>query len=191
MTFSPQHVRVSVRDAVATVVLDRPPANAFDPGLIAELRTTLEPLAADPEVRCRSWDPVAALSRNRIELVDLLLGCAWPGAVAVPLNTALRGDSLAHVLTSSGARYLLLEAEFAGRVAEAGYDGVTWVIGTGPAPGPHGRPRLAAAVSALDPAVSEIQPPLCGPRGTDGRVFRARAVHPSGSANRARPRDQR
>ncbi|MEV0109476.1 enoyl-CoA hydratase-related protein [Nocardia sp. NPDC050799] len=49
---SPQHVRVSVRDAVATVVLDRPPANAFDPGLIAELRTTLEPLATDPEVRC-------------------------------------------------------------------------------------------------------------------------------------------
>lgn len=52
MTPSPQHVRVSVQDAVATVVLDRPPANAFDPGLIAELRTTLEPLAADPEVRC-------------------------------------------------------------------------------------------------------------------------------------------
>lgn len=100
----------------------------------------------------RAGDPVAALSRNRIELVDLLLGCAWLGAVAVPLNTALRGDSLAHVLASSGARYLLLEAEFAAPVAKAGYDGVTWVIGTGPAPGPHGRPRPAAAVSALDPA---------------------------------------
>ncbi|MFI2230357.1 AMP-binding protein [Nocardia testacea] len=100
----------------------------------------------------RAGDPVAVLSRNRIELVDLLLGCAWLGAVAVPLNIALRGDSLAHVLTSSGARYLLLEAEFAGRVAETGYDGTTRVIGTDTAPGPHGRPRPAAAVSALDPA---------------------------------------
>lgn len=100
----------------------------------------------------RAGDPVAALSRNRIELVDLLLGCAWLGAVAVPLNTALRGDSLTHVLTASGARYLLLEAEFAARVGEAGYDGVTWVIGTDSAPGPHGRPHPAAVVSALDPA---------------------------------------
>ncbi|MBM4576067.1 hypothetical protein GS415_11840, partial [Rhodococcus hoagii] len=30
----------------------RPPANAFDPALIAELLSVLPPLAADPDVRC-------------------------------------------------------------------------------------------------------------------------------------------
>ncbi|WP_280417957.1 AMP-binding protein [Nocardia carnea] len=100
----------------------------------------------------RPGDPVAALARNRIELIDLLLGCAWLGAVAVPLNTGLRGDSLAHVLTSSGARYLLLEAEFADRVAEAGFDGAVWVMGTDSAPGPQGPPAPVGPVSALAPA---------------------------------------
>ncbi|MFI5716551.1 enoyl-CoA hydratase/isomerase family protein [Nocardia sp. NPDC051750] len=49
---APQHVRVSVSDAVATVTIDRPPANAFDPALIADLLTALKPLVADPTVRC-------------------------------------------------------------------------------------------------------------------------------------------
>ncbi|MFI5716547.1 AMP-binding protein [Nocardia sp. NPDC051750] len=100
----------------------------------------------------RPGDPVAALSGNRVELIDLLLGCAWLGAVAVPLNTALRGESLAHVLVGSGARHLLLEDEFAGRVAEVGFDGTIWVMGTDSAPGPCGPPAPVGEVSALVPA---------------------------------------
>lgn len=49
---APQHVRVSVGDAVAIVTIDRPPANAFDPALIDEMLAAVEPLAADPAVRC-------------------------------------------------------------------------------------------------------------------------------------------
>ncbi|MFQ6398825.1 enoyl-CoA hydratase/isomerase family protein [Nocardia sp. KC 131] len=45
-------VRVSISDAVATVRIDRPPANAFDPALITELLGALEPLRTDPDVRC-------------------------------------------------------------------------------------------------------------------------------------------
>ncbi|WP_371851872.1 AMP-binding protein [Nocardia flavorosea] len=100
----------------------------------------------------RPGDPVAALSRNRIELIDLLLGCAWLGAVAVPLNTGLRGNSLAYVLLNSGARHLIVEAEFADRVAAAGFDGTVWVMGTGPGPGPQGPPAPVGPVSALTPA---------------------------------------
>ncbi|MGH2849688.1 MAG: AMP-binding protein, partial [Solirubrobacteraceae bacterium] len=48
-------------------------------------------------------DRVALLCENRIELLDLLLGCAWLGAVAVPMNAALRGPQLTHALTNSGA----------------------------------------------------------------------------------------
>jgi crotonobetaine/carnitine-CoA ligase len=54
---------------------------------------------------------VAAISSNRIELVELLLGCAWMGAVAVPLDPMIRGAQLAHALRNSAASTLVLETE--------------------------------------------------------------------------------
>ncbi|MGH2856397.1 MAG: ATP-dependent acyl-CoA ligase, partial [Solirubrobacteraceae bacterium] len=56
-------------------------------------------------------DRVAALLGNRIELLDVFLGCAWLGAIAVPLNTALRGPQLEHVLVNSGAQLLIGEPD--------------------------------------------------------------------------------
>ncbi|MDQ1484433.1 MAG: carnitine-CoA ligase, partial [Actinomycetota bacterium] len=56
-------------------------------------------------------DRVAALCSNRLELIELILGCAWMGAIAVPVNTALRGDALLHVFTNSGARLLFAERQ--------------------------------------------------------------------------------
>lgn len=55
-------------------------------------------------------DRVALMCENRLELLDLILGCAWLGAVAVPLNTALRGVGLEHQLVNSGARALALDS---------------------------------------------------------------------------------
>jgi carnitine-CoA ligase len=54
-------------------------------------------------------DRVAALSENRLELIELWLACAWLGAVFVPINTALRGGQLSHVFRDSGAKLLVLE----------------------------------------------------------------------------------
>lgn len=85
-------------------------------------------------------DRVAAMSGNRIELIDLLLGCSWLGAVAVPLNTALRGASLADVLTQSGARHLLVEPEFHSRAVQADFRGTMWLLGSGTAPQPDSAP---------------------------------------------------
>jgi crotonobetaine/carnitine-CoA ligase len=56
-------------------------------------------------------DRVVIMSENRVEVLDVLLGCAWLGAIAVPINTALRGEQLAHVLENSGARVLTVEAQ--------------------------------------------------------------------------------
>jgi carnitine-CoA ligase len=56
-------------------------------------------------------DRVAAMCRNRSELLDLILGCAWLGAVVVPLNTAARGPQLEHMLGNSGARLLVMDSE--------------------------------------------------------------------------------
>ncbi|MFG2361934.1 AMP-binding protein [Streptomyces mirabilis] len=83
---------------------------------------------------CGPGDRIAALLSNRIELVDLILGCAWLGAVVVPLNTALRGQSLRHVLREARPRFLYAEPESAQRAAEAGYRGVVWTAGAADAP---------------------------------------------------------
>lgn len=60
----------------------------------------------------REGDPVALMCSNRTELLDFILGCAWIGAVAVPVNTAARGEQLQHILTNSGVRLLISEPEF-------------------------------------------------------------------------------
>ena len=56
-------------------------------------------------------DRVALICSNRIEYMQAFLGCAWIGAVAVPINTASRGEPLRHVLANSGARLLVAEAD--------------------------------------------------------------------------------
>jgi crotonobetaine/carnitine-CoA ligase len=62
-------------------------------------------------------DRVAIICSNRIELLGVLLGCGWLGAVAVPINVASRGPQLQHVLSNSGARLLVIETEFAENLA--------------------------------------------------------------------------
>jgi enoyl-CoA hydratase len=49
---SPAVLRITRDGGVATVRIDRPPANAVDPAMIREFLTELPPLAADPDVRC-------------------------------------------------------------------------------------------------------------------------------------------
>jgi carnitine-CoA ligase len=57
-------------------------------------------------------DRVALMCGNRPELLRLILGCAWAGAVSVPLNAAARGFQLQHMLSNSGAKILAIEAQF-------------------------------------------------------------------------------
>jgi carnitine-CoA ligase len=57
-------------------------------------------------------DRVAILCGNRPDFIELFLGCAWIGAVSVPLNVAARGAQLEHMLKTSGARLLVLEREW-------------------------------------------------------------------------------
>jgi carnitine-CoA ligase len=54
-------------------------------------------------------DRVALMVSNRAEMLELIFGCAWLGAVAVPINVASRGVQLQHILQNSGARLLVLE----------------------------------------------------------------------------------
>jgi crotonobetaine/carnitine-CoA ligase len=56
-------------------------------------------------------DRVAILCGNRAELLLTILGCAWLGAIAVPINTASRGAQLEHILGNCSARLLVVERE--------------------------------------------------------------------------------
>jgi crotonobetaine/carnitine-CoA ligase len=55
---------------------------------------------------------VVVVSENRIEVLDLWLGCAWRGAVFVPINPALRGEQLDHALTDSKPKLIVSEPAF-------------------------------------------------------------------------------
>lgn len=55
----------------------------------------------------RAGDKVAIMSSNRIEVLDFILGCSWIGAIAVPINTAARGEQLHHILENSMSSLLI------------------------------------------------------------------------------------
>jgi len=55
-------------------------------------------------------DRIAIMCGNRRELLDAVFGCAWLGAIAVPMNTALRGAELAHVLGNSDPKILVVDS---------------------------------------------------------------------------------
>ena len=110
-------------------------------------------------------DRVAIICSNRIELISLLLGCGWLGAVAVPINVASRGPQLQHILTNSGARLLVMEPEFVGNLAMLDAGGLAleaiWTIG---APGdfrfgriiPREMPPLGEAIAPAAIAPSDL-----------------------------------
>ncbi|MEU0072880.1 AMP-binding protein [Streptomyces sp. NPDC006332] len=121
---------------------------------------------------CRPGDRVAALLSNRIEFVDLMLGCAWLGAVLVPLNTGLRARGLREVLREADPSFLLAEAEAVDRVAEAGYRGTLWTVGANGVPAPGRAEALPPA-----PVRPEDTSSILFTSGTTGRPQGVRCPH--------------
>jgi carnitine-CoA ligase len=81
----------------------------------------------------KQGDRVAIICSNRIEFFEVVLGCTWLGAVAVPINVASRGPQLQHILSNCGARLLVMEAAFAENLALLEPTGLAiemiWLIG--------------------------------------------------------------
>ena len=106
-------------------------------------------------------DRVAILCGNRHEFIELFLGCAWIGAVSVPINVAARGAQLEHMLKTSGARLLVLEQEWLGALEFVDFSTLAvealWVIdAAADAPAAHrgiamrALPERGSAVPACD-----------------------------------------
>ena len=103
-------------------------------------------------------DRIAIICSNRIEFLEVVLGCAWLGAIAVPINVASRGPQLQHILSNCGARLLMMEAAYAENLSMLDPRALAietiWLIGApadvrmgeiGSAPLPRGSERIAAA----------------------------------------------
>ena len=72
----------------------------------------------------RAGDRVAILLPNCVEMVLTWLAANRLGAVAAPVNTAFRGPALAHVLTLSGAKVLVVDPSLAEHVEGFEFDAV-------------------------------------------------------------------
>ncbi len=86
----------------------------------------------------RPGDRVALMCSNRPEFLEVYLGCAWMGAVTVPLNTALRGIQLSHILRNSTPKLLVIEPALLPAIETLERDVALpdriWTIGEGTAP---------------------------------------------------------
>ena len=94
-------------------------------------------------------DRVVAVLPNGPLLVELLLSCAWSGAVLVPVNTASRGPQLAHVIGDSDPKLVVTDGMFLAELAsvESVQDGSAPLWVAGDAPVPNGVPRLGSGAS--------------------------------------------
>ena len=127
----------------------------------------------------RRGDRLALMCENRIELLDMILGAMWMGAVAVPLNTALRGEQLAHQLRNSGARVLAIDTVLAAVLEHVGsVDALeqVWVIDGVPAAPPAG---LCARVGGPPGPAAAIPAAPVGPGDTSAILYTSGTTGPS------------
>lgn len=84
-------------------------------------------------------DRVAILCSNRLEMLEIILGCGWIGAIAVPINTAAMGPQIGYYLSNSGACLFAIEAQFVERLVHVTEGTASlrsiWVIGADEPPG--------------------------------------------------------
>lgn len=82
----------------------------------------------------KAGDRVALMCSNRPEFLQVYLGCAWLGAIVVPINTALRGFQLSHIFGDSRPALLVVEAQFLAAIEtvdpEVELPSRTWTIGS-------------------------------------------------------------
>jgi crotonobetaine/carnitine-CoA ligase len=121
-------------------------------------------------------DRVAVLSENRFEVLALWLGCAWSGAIFVPVNTGIRGDQLAHVLASAEPRVLAVEDGLASRLEQVERPATlerVWAIG--------GAPQTILGLETQPfPAPGEPAPPVhLAPGDTLAILFTSGTTGPS------------
>jgi crotonobetaine/carnitine-CoA ligase len=134
-------------------------------------------------------DRVAILCGNRPELLRLILGCAWAGAVSVPLNAAVRGFPLQHMLGNSGAKILAIDAELLPALDTIDLTALPlariWIIGEPGPPGTAGVPP--ASFLSATPEEGQGEERAGRPRSQGAQVVIEPLPQPGGEAPAASP----
>jgi carnitine-CoA ligase len=121
-------------------------------------------------------DRVAILCSNRLEILEIILGCGWIGAIAVPINTAAMGPQIGYYLSNSGACLFAIEAQFVERLAHVteGMESlrVIWVIGGDAQPS-------AASMEAMPPRGDAIAAAPINPGDTLAIIYTSGTTGPS------------
>ncbi|MET0780081.1 MAG: long-chain fatty acid--CoA ligase [Microbacterium sp.] len=130
----------------------------------------------------RTGDAVAYLGENSPQFLQVLFGAMQLGAVFVPVNTRLAPPEIEHVLTDSGARALIHDAEFADRLEPiVARTDLAHLIVTGE--GSPDQPGLAALVRTTVAGHADAEVELDDPAaivytsGTTGRAKGAVLTH--------------
>jgi crotonobetaine/carnitine-CoA ligase len=102
-------------------------------------------------VGVRPGHHVAVMLPNCPELVFVIFALARLGAVAVPVNTAYRGELLRHVLATANVSTLIVDGQYADRLPPAAsvLPDLLRVIVRGDGAAPGSTPRLGLPVTSL------------------------------------------
>ncbi|ANV99693.1 ATP-dependent acyl-CoA ligase [Bradyrhizobium icense] len=123
-------------------------------------------------------DRVGLMCSNRPEFLEIYLGCAWIGAVTVPINTALRGIQLSHVLRDSTPKLLAIESCFMPAIETLEKDvsspQIVWTIGEATA-----APLAPESILPLPPLGEEASPAAARPGDTVAILYTSGTTGPS------------
>jgi crotonobetaine/carnitine-CoA ligase len=139
----------------------------FDPGgeswTYAETRRQARRAAAAlHRLGVRRGDPVLVWLPSTAEILRLHLGLAYLGAVFVPINIALRGGTLAHIIENSGARLLICHSDLVDRLAGVALGALETLLEVGGESRPATQLRHLGeeSLASADEAFPEPDPPV-------------------------------
>jgi crotonobetaine/carnitine-CoA ligase len=116
---------------------------------------------------------------NRPEFLEVYLGCAWMGAVTVPINTALRGIQLSHILRNATPKLLVIESAFMPAIETLESDvappDIIWTIGEDAVV----PPSASGSVSPLPPLGEGVSPAPVQPDDTVAILYTSGTTGPS------------
>jgi crotonobetaine/carnitine-CoA ligase len=126
----------------------------------------------------QAGDRVALICSNRPEFLEIYLGCAWMGAVTVPINTALRGIQLSHILRNATPKLLVIEFGFMAAIETLESDvappDIVWMIGESAVP-----PAISGSVLPLPTLGEGVSPAPVRPDDTVAILYTSGTTGPS------------
>lgn len=105
----------------------------------------------------RQGDTVTVWLPNGPEMVRVWFAINWLGAVYVPINTAYRGNLLAHVLANAGSKVIIASADLVPRLNDVDCANLETLVAIGGVPAAAGRLRVLGA-EALDGEADAVPP---------------------------------